>query len=539
MQPTPPSATVLPAIVVELIRGARFFALRYETFVTPAGDLADITREEVRTFAGAGVVLAPWHERARGAADALQTGQVVALDGSWELPLGPGFTRKLSLLLCREPQRAPVIFLRVSGCFLGWPTAYATPELPADAIVYAQALDFVLRAAGARPEQWAAMIDWECSPALLALHGRHRTLLHLQHIADAWLGEAVASFHFPAGAGLQRGTALQAALRVADVVTGASRGFCDALRREPVYRDLLAAHLQSELTRIVPLENAHFGALGADDCALADELASDRHHAGMVLAANIAARRIAYLGNERQRFRGAPLILCGGRNTTQHGWDIAIACARRLLETNPNFTAAFWFVMLDGDDGASRRLAEIADLERDFPRAIVRSDGSKAELNRLLAVADLNLCPSLFEPFGRCYSRTIIPLSSATDGPGSQIPARRPRGRAAEYHRRWHGDRTPAGWTVFPEVAQAHESTVNDWKELISGHPVAATNATFRALVDGYCAALLEAIDLRSQHPIEFAAMVCSALRIQREHSWAQSYQSMIDLMESGCVALA
>ncbi|MFM2294409.1 MAG: hypothetical protein RLZZ350_822, partial [Verrucomicrobiota bacterium] len=177
--------------VRKLIQAASFFSLRWETDFTPCTGITAVVREERRTFALLGLLIAPWQPRMATAQAALAYGKVTDLNVAFRLEIAPGVFKPLRLLLASEPNRQPILFVAVDGFFQGDVSPYATDGLLTDTIVFANAVEFLLREAGAQPHQWVWCADWETGPALLLLRPRHHCALHLHNIYDEFLGPAV------------------------------------------------------------------------------------------------------------------------------------------------------------------------------------------------------------------------------------------------------------------------------------------------------------------------------------------------------------
>jgi glycosyltransferase involved in cell wall biosynthesis len=399
------------------------------------------------------------------------------------LEIAPGVFKPLRLLLASEPNRQPILFVAVDGFFQGDVSPYATDGLLTDTIVFANAVEFLLREAGAQPHQWVWCADWETGPALLLLRPRHHCALHLHNIYDEFLGPAVEQVSYSRADVLRTTTVLQAAMREADVVAGVNRGFVWSLQNETAYTKILAAHLQNELARVVPVENANFVPLTPELLKLEDLLSTDLPEGTRALRQHKATARRRLPSEIRRLLKGRALIVVMGRRVTQKMIEVAVESARRTLAVNPAFPALWFFATVAGDQHSDQRLDSIARLCADHPESATFTDGRIEYYDALLAAADLILMPSITEPHGGCFQAAVVPIVSARDGLAAQVPAHQATGLAAELNRRWHGNRPAAGWCVREELPMNGEllQTPNTLLAHVVGAGIMTPTASCRA----------------------------------------------------------
>lgn len=518
--------TTLPESLRKLIQSTSFFSLRWETDFTPCTGITAVVREERRVFAKLGLLIAPWQSRMATAQAALSYGKVTDLNVTLRLEIFPGVFQPLRLLLANAPDHQPILFLAVDGFFQGDASPYATSGLATDTLVFANAVDLVLREAGAQPHQWIWCADWETGPALLLLRSRHHCALHLHNIYDEFLGHAVEKIAYARADVLRNATVLQAAMREADVVAGVNRGFVWSLQNEPAYTKILASHLQKELARAVPVENANFVPLTPELLALEEHLSNDVSDATRVLRQYKAAARRRLPPEIRRQIKGRALLVMMGRRVTQKMIEVAVESARRTLATNPTFPALWFFATVPGDQHSDQRLESIARLCADHPESAAFSDGRIDYYDALLAAADLILMPSITEPHGGCFQAAVVPVVSARDGLAAQVPAYQASGLAAKLNHRWHGNRPAAGWCVREELPMNGELALAELRQLLAGPP-SQDNLTFHLMVEAFKASIEQAVGIWRDEPRTFAQLVREVLRIQKHRSWEMNYGSM------------
>jgi glycogen synthase len=312
----------------------------------------------------------------------------------------------------------------------------------------------------------------------------------------------------------------------ADVVAAVNRGFAWSLQNEATYTRILASHLQNDLCRVVPVENANFLPLTPELLALEDLLSTDLSEGTKALRQHKAAARRRLPPETRRLLKGRALIVVMGRRATQKMIEVAIESAREILLAQPAFPALWFFATVPGDQHSDQRLEAIAALCTDFPESATFTDGRIDYYDALLAAADLILMPSITEPHGGCFQSTVVPVVSARDGLAAQVPAYEPNGVAAELNRRWHASRPAAGWCLREETPSTKGELVADLRQLLSGPPERG-NATFQAMVRAFAAGVRQAVTVWRDQPKMFARLAREVLWIQRSRSWEINYGSM------------
>jgi len=223
------------------------------------------------------------------------------------------------------------------------------------------------------------------------------------------------------------------------------------------------------------------------------------------------------------------IVVSMGRRVSQKQHDVFVECLREILTKVKDFPVLAVFATVHGDDSTSPAiLARIKALEAEFPSSVVCEDGRLDYYKELMAAADFNCMPSLYEPHGGAYEGTVIPIARAVDGLAEQICGYKPLGVAKSMNDRWHGGEQPTGF-LFREEATAGESTAEQLKALLQGSPF---SCVFRAMRDSLAAVLREAVDLRLKHEDEYARLVGAALKKQEGTSWEQNLKEMLELME-------
>lgn len=469
------------------------------------------------------------------AEEALASGRVTALDSWFDVHFGPGVTKPVRVLLAEPSGRQPILFLAIDGFFHGVSSPYETPDLAADTLAFALALDalFAAATAGDLPFVWAA--EWQTVPALLLLGARHVTALHLHSASDAWLGPALAHFTFPGADRLAHATALRAGFLAADIVASANPGFTLALRDPlwPIYHRVLAPHLQDVCGRMETVASGPLTPVRPDWIELAEALAPDSHRAGTVFAGTVLPRRAALLPKTvRRPISSRMIVLVGGRNTTQHVPEVPIAAAQQVLAAG-NFPGYFVFALGNGDEfGASRRKAIEALRER-FPNDVLIAENDPVQIALMREVANVEVFARLWEPHGRVFHGPTVPVAFG-EGPGAQIRSGWARGRGAGFQAKFHREDEPrSGWWLFPHVTQPAHQSAENWRALLAGPP-SAPNRVFESMVGELATALQRVARLWSEEPISFAAVVLAALRQQDGGNWngRDGFGRMFELVE-------
>ena len=147
-----------------------------------------------------------------------------------------------------------------------------------------------------------------------------------------------------------------------------------------------------------------------------------------------------------------------------------------------------------------------------------------------MAAGSYNLLLSLWEPHGGAFEATIVPVARAIDGLAAQVVPLERAGRAGEMADLWHAPAAePSGLTFREEVPDSYE---RDLRELLEQSP-APLNATAGRMVEALSATLTQAIDIRLNHPEQFAKMAAAAVRQQSLRSWLINLGGMLSLVEA------
>ena len=518
--------------VQNLVRRCQFYCLRWETEFTPCTGITAVTRQERSAYGRLGVMIAPWQSEMAAAQAGLVQGHVEKTDFSFKItgPCVPG--TRVQVLITPPSQRMPIVFLSVPGAFQGSPTPYDTPELARDTLIFGVAVAEFLQRIGASPRQFVWGADWQTVPAIVRLRSRHHTVLTLHNEFDAWLAREASEIGgslFPQFRGQE--TALRIGMKLADVVTTVNRGYARGLRTEPIHTQVMANHLQDLVWRIVPVENANFNPLHPDHARL-EELLAQQPAAGInMLEKSQLEGRAALPEPLKTRIGDRVLVVAMGRRVAQKMHDVIVEATRSVLLQNPDLPLFVVFATVSGDPGTADRLRKqrIDELAQEFPQHVFATDGRLDYYSTLMRAADFNAMTSLYEPHGGVFEGAVVPIVRLIDGLARQVNAFEPTGRAAQLNAAWHETWELPSGIGFREPTTATE--VIDLRAFLSS-PVAPDNPTFRALVESFAAALLQAVSLRRQRPEVYARLVLGALRAQKERNWQLHLGGILALVE-------
>jgi glycogen synthase len=507
--------------IAEILAAANFVMLRYETEYTPCTGITAVTRQERRHF-GRSLLIAPWCPRMKEAQAALAQHKVVATSLHFEVAGRP------ASLLRSDDGAAAILFVAIEGAFQGLHTPYDTPDLKHDTLRFGLAVrHLLLYTRPAAQFVWAA--DWECVPALLLVRPRQHTVLTLHNTFDAWLAYEAGEYldYWPL-----RGerTALQVGLEAADVVTTVNRGFAWGLRHEMVQRQVLAHHLQHLLYRVVGINNAGFSALPKDLSELAAQFRSDFSGACARLRELKAAALASLPEPVRQKAAGKVLVVSMGRRVAQKQHDVLVESTRAILHSDSATPLLTLFTTVKGDEGSEARLARVRALETEFPGNVICQDGRIDYFQALMAAADFNCMPSLYEPHGGAFDGLVVPIARAVDGLAEQICALRPDlSVMPPMYERWHAaGESPTGFLFREDPALA---TAGGCRELLESSP-SPDNSLFRGMVAALRATLNDAVKLRQSDFPAYARLVAAGLDKQQELSWAVNLGGVLALIE-------
>ena len=527
----------------KLIGRAQFVMLRYETEFTPCTGITAVTKQERRHFQR-GIMMAPWCpslKRQKPADDPLRKGTIRYTDWRFELQ-----GRDCRVLITTD-DFSPILFLEVGGRFLGAETPYDVPlpDLREDSLYFGLAVDHVLKSMGSsRQFVWGA--DWETVPALYLVRHRHHVSLTLHNTFDEGFEKELSAFGdiykaFSEKSAYHSGTktALETGMEVADVVTTVNRGFARGMRTEPLQLHVMARHVRHLLGRVVGINNAAFAPLSPSLAELRKRLLSD-FAVGRDELFGIKAKALAELPRKiRVKAEGKAIVVSMGRRVSQKQHDLLVESIRQILEQDRNFPVLVVFATIHGDAGSAARLERMERLQEQFPSNVICNDGRLSYYTTLMAAADYNCMPSLYEPHGGAYEGTVIPIARAVDGLAEQICARNPKGYAAEMNAAWHGrDEAETGFLFREQYTTDLAHLTHDLKSLLEESP-SPENGLFTAMRDSLRDILREAVLLRLDQPDAYANLVLAALEKQEGLSWHENLGGMIALIEEARIKRA
>ena len=522
-------------------RAADFVMLRYESEYTPCTGITAVAKQERRHFAR-GLTISPWSPQLGAAVKAVASGTVSEVVGV--LPTALGEVR----LRVANDAHAPLVFVEMDGRFQGKESPYDTPELKRDSLYFGVAVNQVLRAI-AEPRQFVWGADWQSVPALVLLRERHHVALTLHNTFDECLRQEAneltnshqlnslfARFLERRTTDRRPKTALEIGLETADVATTVNRGFAFGIREEPIQREIMARHLRNVAKRIVGINNASFTDLSPELKSLA-HLLRDDFAAGCEQLRRQKEKATAALPAEiRSLAKDKVIVVAMGRRTAQKLHEVVVASTRSLLAEHPDLPLVVVFATTHGDDSSAARLKVIEKLVQDFPNNAISYDGKIGFFNELMAGADYNCMPSLYEPHGGAFSGTVVPIARAIDGLAEQIRGASPTGQAHVINRLWHSEHEAPSGLLFRETPLPESTALRaDLRGLLCQSP-APDNDTFDAMVAGLSETLLHAVDLRLNRFAEFARLVAAALEKQQGQSWLVNLGGMLALVEQARV---
>ncbi len=517
---------------------SHFFLLRYETEFTPCTGITAVARQERRHFSQ-GCMIAPWCpllQRRQAEDDPLRSGKVVPLDWSFEVA---GQTCRV---LAAADEHLPLLFLEMQGRFQGVATPYDTPTpsaLKTDALFFGLAVQSMLRQVTIRRDAFVWGADWETVPALFLLHEQYITALTLHNTFDECLEDEAPAFgapyapfcapHDDQGKTLPARTALQLGLAMVDVATTVNRGFAHGLRKEPLQVEVMARHLQGFLDRVVGINNAAFSALSPEHRILEELLATDFVTGCAALFSHKNDMLSKLPETIRQKAAGKVLIVAMGRRVTQKQHGLLVESLRRLLRTDPALPLLVVFATVKGDENSAAILHHLTGLKEEFPANVICEDDRVPFYRELMAAADYNCMPSLYEPHGGAYEGIVVPIARAIDGLAEQICGLHPRGQAKVLNDLWHGTgEEPTGFLYREDPSNAPMTTAAQAADMLVGSPF---NSFFLSMRDALSVVLTRAVELRRDTPSDYARLVAAALKRQQRSSWQDNFQQMAALI--------
>lgn len=519
-----------PMNIGEILAGCQFVALRYEGPHVECTGITAVAKQELRAFHGrGGVMVMPWSGEMKSARDALMAGKVRETEVRFPVAVNADTIVDVRVLLAQAADSAPVMYLKGDGFFRGVESPYDTPNLNRDALFFGLAVKALLsNRVGPRAWVWAA--DWQTVPAAVLLHYQYVTAITLHNTFDSYLGDGLWQFGELRYNLFRHRTAVAAALETCDVVTTVNRGYAFGLKNEVFHRQIMAEHLQASVGRIIGIDNANFAEPTQAMRDLANLLETDPS-AGRKRLDEMQKKAASALPAElAEKTKGKALAIAMGRRSSQKLHDVVVEAVRIALANDPNLPLFVFFATTHSDTGSPARLERIKQLFQEFPNNAGWSDGRVPYFMQLMEAGSFNLLLSLWEPHGGAFEATIVPIARAVDGLAAQIVPLDRTGAAGAIADHWH-PRTaaPNGFTFREDPP---ESYLADLRELLEQSP-APPNLTSRLMAQSLAATLRRAIDVRMNHPDDYARLVLAAIRTQERRSWLMNLGGMLALVEA------
>ena len=498
---------------IEATRRATWIELSYETPLTPCTGITAVVRQQIEKFPAGGVIIAPFHGRLEATQAALGSGEIV--DTGLRVTAFAPRAVPVQVLMHITKSGVVIVYLAAEGFFQGEPTPYDTPAIEADVLAFGACVDAFFATVwteelDCQQLPWVVGTDWLAVPALHRLRHRHVILLELHNVFDATVGPLASDYGDEyADFKLLGRTVLQVGLETSDVVTTVSDGFARGLARDPIHTRLLAQHLQTDMWRVVGIDNGPFLPSTADLRLLLAQAASDFEAGlrGLHERKAAARRKLPFEVPEE-----SVLLVVMGRRCAQKLHETAVEALAQLLDKGLPIFAVF--ATTAGSPGHEQRLACIEALANRYPAQVRSFDGRLLFFDSLMAAADLNVMPSLWEPHGGAFSGTVLPLARAVDGLASQIVPLDGVGA--------HGTR-PSGFLFRECDIDDADQRDADLAALLSECP-APRNETFMRIAAALAAEIDHAVRLARDRPRLFAEMILGALEKQETWSWQQNF---------------
>jgi glycogen synthase len=534
--------------VREQFARAQFAMLRWETEKTPCTGITAVSKQERRHFTR-GITIAPWCGdllRQSSADDPLQNGQV--RNTGWVFDVAG----KRCEVLATTDGLPPIFFVALDGRFRGKATPYDVPPeapeydrvatLKRDTLYFGLAVERMFADAGSSSQfVWGA--DWESVPALIRLRDRHLVSLTLHNTFDECFGPQASEFsEYAALRRLRPGspqtqTALEIGLQTVDVVTTVNRGFARGMRIEPLQREIMIRDIPTRLlNRVVGVNNAAFSPLSEDLLCLKDKFEKDfsRGCAALSEIKKVARKNLL----EQHGLDGGDrvMLVTMGRRSAQKQHDLLVECVREILDKDPKFPIFAVFATTHEEGGQPRlqTMQALAGNEK-FKASVMCLDGRLPYYRELMAAADFNCLPSLYEPHGGAYEGTVVPIARAVDGLAEQICPFEPSEDVRSISDVWHSrGEAPTGF-LFREPATCSTHTTDDLRALLSESP-SPHNELFVGMKHALRVVLRRAVELCRDQKESYARLVFAALQKQEESSWLANLGGMTALIEEARV---
>jgi glycogen synthase len=230
----------------------------------------------------------------------------------------------------------------------------------------------------------------------------------------------------------------------------------------------------------------------------------------------------------RVKVENKVIMVAMGRRVSQKSHLAIVEAVRDLLRQAPDLPFFVVFATTKSEDAGSEAIqSAIEDLAAQHPEHVAALDGHIDFFDDLMAAADYNLLPSLWEPHGGCFAGAVVPIVRAIDGLNVQVHAYRPSGRAAVLNAPWHDpEDLPSGFAFREE-----RESVEDLREMLE-RVLSPGNSTFLSMAASLARILREAVSIRRDQPEVYAALVLGALRAQVGRSWQATLGGVLALVE-------
>lgn len=529
---------LLSSRVKHIIESGDFVMLRWEHQFSPATGITAVTKQERRIFLK-GITVAPFHaqlKRRDAKSDPVKMGELEYTGDEFKVA-----GHRIRVLSTTD-SLSPMLLVEIEGRCSGKESPYDLPvtELKTDTLLFAMAAQELVRDQ-ISPNQWVWAADWETVPALLLVDAEVKALT-IHNVFDECLekearpfGSVFSAFYKPRSDGSSMAkTALEVGLEIADVVTTVNKGFAKSFDHELLHTQIMAPHLIPLLrNRLIGINNADFYPLSSGLRELRDSLTADLEDgAKQLFALRHQARESlrAVLGED---LRDKVVLVSMGRRVSQKLHEVLVASLRKVLLQDPALPIFAVFATVTGDESSHLRLARIRELAADFPRNVVCLDGLLPFYEQLMAAADYNCMPSLYEPHGGAFTGTVVPIARAIDGLAEQICPYEPSGVVAQIAAlcEHNAMEKPSGFS-YREPSCKDPAVLPDLAGLLR-ESLAPDNLTFRQMRDELSGVLLKAVNLRHSQPLRYAELVLAALNKQGTLSWHQNLGGMQALVQA------
>ncbi len=333
-----------------------------------------------------------------------------------------------------------------------------------------------------------------------------------------------------------------------------SDNFAKELIEDPLHTTIYASHLQAAFTQkgLVGINNGVFGSLDFPPIAIEKAKQGEvqpllqekrRRRDEMITILEDYQPNQAWGSLDWAEFEGPVFLFFGRDDPRQKGYDLAAAAIQQI----PKGKARFIFTPIPGDEGITgleflRMLAEERQGEvKVFP---FRMAQGYSELQK--GASFLVMC-SFYEPFGGATEGYVVGtpvIARATGGLVQQVvpyPARCYSESVRQSTNHFHEDHCHPSGFLFREPDLSEDDFKTGWQTIVDcaywphGDRLAErmTTRLFRAMVDEASIALLDAIDLYTNHPLNYAAMIQQGFQMAASFSWDMTVRNYQKLFQS------